>query len=76
MKTHFSPYSQEDEERAACGTWLGEDSNLSGDWSRVDCGHCISRKMKIASSVAVEEGAIVEQMGGMADFMRKDASHE
>jgi hypothetical protein len=74
MKTHYSPFLQEDEEQAVCGTWLGEASNLSGDWSRVDCRHCISRKRKIASSIAAEEQAIVQQMGDMANFMREQRS--
>ena len=72
MKTHYSPHPQDDsEEQAVCGTWLGEASNLSGDWSRVDCRHCIRRKGEISSSIAAEEDAIVQQMGDMASFMRE-----
>lgn len=71
MKTHYSAHPQDDEERAACGTWLGEGSNLTGDWSCVDCRHCLRSKGKIASAVAAEEEAIVEQMGDMANFMRQ-----
>jgi len=71
MKTHYSAHPQDDsEEQAVCGTWLGEASSLSGDWSRVDCRHCIKRKGKISLSVAAEEEAIVQQMGDMANFMR------
>lgn len=71
MKTHFCPHPQdESEEQAVCGTWLGEASNLSGDWSRVDCLRCIKNKEKITLSVAAEESAIVQQMGRMAEFMR------
>jgi hypothetical protein len=73
MKTHYSHFQQDDsEEQAACGTWLGEASNLSGDWFRVDCRHCIRSKGKIASSIAAEEDAIVQQLGDMANFMREE----
>lgn len=72
MKTHYLPHLQDDsEERGVCGTWLGEASNLSGEWSRVDCQRCIKSKEKITLSVATEESAIVQQMGDMANFMRE-----
>jgi hypothetical protein len=72
MKTHYHPHQQDDcEEQAACGTWLGEDSNLSGEWSRVDCQRCIKSKERITLSVAAEESAIAQQMGDMASFMRE-----
>lgn len=73
MKTHYDPHphGEESEEQAVCGTWLGETSDLSGDWSRVDCRRCIRGKGKISQSVAAEEDAIVQQMGDMADFMRE-----
>lgn len=72
MKTHYCPHPQdESEEQAVCGTWLGESSNLSGEWPRVDCRRCIKSKEKITLSVAAEESAIVQQMGDMADFMRE-----
>jgi len=71
MKTHYSAHPQDDsEEQAACGSWLGEASNLSGDWSRVDCRRCLRGKEKISASVAAEEDAIVQSMGDMANFMR------
>lgn len=79
MKTHYCPRSQGDEEQAACGTWLGEASNVSGDWSFVDCLRCTKAKEKICSAVVAEEHAIVEQMGDMANFMRNqnaDASQQ
>lgn len=73
MKTHYYPSclaGSEDAERGTCGTWLGEASNLSGDWSRVDCKRCLKNRLAINASVESEERAIVEQMGDMADFMR------
>ncbi|EKT4561846.1 hypothetical protein QEM42_003040 [Pseudomonas putida] len=73
MKTHFAPFSNlEDLEQAPCGTWLGEDSGLSGHWAKVDCQRCQNRKEKIIGSAAAEDRAIVEQMGDMADFMRAE----
>lgn len=71
MKTHYAPFTDlEDLEQAPCGSWLGEASELSGDWVKVDCQRCHSRKEKIIGSAAAEERAIVEQMGDMAAFMR------
>lgn len=73
MKTHYDPYpyGEESEEQAVCGTWLGEESNLSGDWSRVDCQRCLKGKVKVEAAIAVEEAVIVEQMGHMAAYMRE-----
>ncbi|MCP3791584.1 hypothetical protein Q9323_08800 [Pseudomonas fulva] len=73
MRTHYDPHPQSDEstEQAACGTWLGEESNLTGEWSRVDCRRCLGRKEKISAAVMAEENAIVEQMGHMAAFMQE-----
>lgn len=71
MKTHFSPHLQSDDaEQAACGTWLGEASNLTGEWGRVDCTKCTKRKATITGQIEAEERAIVEQMGDMAAFMK------
>ncbi|MGK0158860.1 hypothetical protein [Pseudomonas mosselii] len=74
MKTHFAPFTDLDDiEQASCGTWLGESSELSGDWARVDCRLCQARKETITKSAAAEELAIVEQMGDMAAFMREES---
>lgn len=72
MKTHFTPYpdAEEFEEQAPCGTWLGEDSGQSGDWSLVDCKRCLGRRKAIDQAVADEEAFIVQQMGHMAEHMR------
>lgn len=78
MRTHFYPsglarYDSEGQdcvERGPCGTWLGETSELSGDWNRVDCKRCLKDRPAITASSEAEERAIVEQMGAMADFMR------
>lgn len=71
MKTHFAPFTDlEDVEQAPCGTWLGESSELSGDWAKVDCRRCHKRKSSITKAIAAEEHAMVEQMGDMAAFMR------
>ncbi len=75
MKTHFAPFSDlEDVEQAPCGTWLGESSDLTGDWTMVDCRLCHKRKERITSAAAAEERAIVEQMGDMAALMRAEGS--
>ncbi|WP_415912405.1 hypothetical protein [Neptuniibacter sp. QD37_11] len=69
MKTHFHPCSDADTERAPCGTWLGETSHTTGDWSHVTCGHCLRNKDRIKSAQAADEKVIVEQMGAMVDHM-------
>lgn len=73
MRTHYDPYpnDEESEEQAICGTWLGEDSNLSDDWSRVDCKHCLNGKEKFEAAIADYEASVVEQMGHMANHMRE-----
>lgn len=71
MKTHFAPFTDlESLEQAPCGTWLGEASELSGDWSEVDCLLCKKRRERIIAAAADEERFIVEQMGDMAAYMR------
>ncbi|WP_349975147.1 hypothetical protein [Pseudomonas sp. WHRI 8519] len=71
MKTHFVPFTDlEDVEQASCGTWLGESSELSGDWAEVDCLLCQKHKTKIIAAAEAEERFIVEQMGDMAAVMR------
>ena len=76
MRTHFNGRlgggDDDDVEQAACGTWLGEASNLSGDWGRVDCALCLKRKTRITDQHEAEERAIVEQMGDMTAFMKRN----
>lgn len=75
MKTHFAPFTDlEDLEQAPCGTWLGDSSELSGDWNKVDCQLCQKHKEKIIAVAQAEERFIVEQMGDMAAFMRAEGS--
>ncbi|MFK0309693.1 hypothetical protein ACIQUF_00470 [Pseudomonas sp. NPDC090233] len=71
MTTHFAPFTDlDDVEQAPCGTWLGQSSELSADWSMVDCQLCQKRKERIIAASDDEERFIVEQMGDMAAFMR------
>lgn len=78
MRTHYYPpglarYDSDGHdyvERGPCGTWLGETSELSGDWARVDCKRCLKDRPAITASSQAEERAIVQQMGDMAEFMR------
>ncbi|WP_060545664.1 hypothetical protein [Pseudomonas sp. NBRC 111136] len=73
MKTHFAPFTDLDDlEQAPCSTWLGDASELSGDWAKVDCLLCHKHRAKIVAAAAAEESAIVEQMGHMAAFMRAE----
>lgn len=74
MRTHYYPnglarYDSDGHdfvEQGPCGTWLGETSELSGDWNQVDCKRCLKDRPAITASCEAEERAIVEQMGDMA----------
>lgn len=75
MKTHFAPFTDLDDlEQAPCGTWLGDASELSSDWAKVDCLLCQKRKEQIIAPAAAEDRAIVEQMGRVAAFMSAECS--
>ncbi|WMW04166.1 hypothetical protein [Pseudomonas entomophila] len=77
MRTHFATSADLDDiEQAPCGTWLGEHSQLSGNWARVDCLLCQKRKENITRSAQAEEHAIIEQMGEMAECMRADSAEQ
>lgn len=77
MSTHFSRYPvDEGPEQAPCGVWIGDASDLSSDWSRVDCKRCLKWKDTIMATHEAEESAIVQQMGDMADFMKRTAGDE
>lgn len=77
MKTHYHPYSLYDSkeiegiERAYCGVALGESSELTMHWTQVTCRICLKRRSAIEAAVQSEEDAIVEQLGAMADFMKR-----
>lgn len=73
MKTHFDPYSQVDEcpdEKAWCGTALGNECDLTSNWKRVTCKRCLRSKERIQREFEHTESMIVKQMGQMADFYR------
>lgn len=77
MVTHFDPRpNDEAPDQAPCGTWLGDSSELSGNWAHVDCRLCLKRKPQIMAANSMEEAAIVEQMGDMAAYMRPTAATE
>ena len=76
MKAHYWPYHDDDLERAACGTRLGETSNITGDWSLVTCKRCYGKKDKINASVAETERHIVNQLGDMAAFMERQEGQQ
>lgn len=78
MRTHFSGALGDDEaEQAMCGTWYGEASNSTSNWSRVDCRKCLKHKHKFSEQMEAEVRAIVDQMGDMAAFMsKKEPRHD
>lgn len=70
MAAHFYPYQDDDEaDQAPCGTWLGDSSELTGNWALVDCRRCLNNKPKIMAGHAGNEAAIIAQMGDMARHM-------
>jgi hypothetical protein len=77
MKTHFDPYADPDDgppEIADCGTRLGEECDLTWKWKDVTCKRCLKAKARLTRQHEETEKIIVQQMGGMADFlMRKEA---
>ncbi|MEQ6329181.1 hypothetical protein VLF92_12760 [Pseudomonas chengduensis] len=74
VSTHFSRYpDDEGPEQAPCGIWIGDASDLSSDWGRVDCKRCLKWKDTIMATHEAEESAIVQQMGDMAEFMKRTA---
>ena len=77
MSVHFSRYPDDDgPEQAPCGIWIGDASDLSSDWSRVDCKRCLKWKDTIMATHEAEQSAIVEQMGDMAEFMKRTAGEQ
>ena len=76
MQTHFDPYvDTEDDppEIANCGTRLGEECDLTWRWANVTCKRCLRSKARLTRQHEETEKIIVQQMGDMADFMRKVA---
>lgn len=47
MKTHYCPRPSYDDEIAACGTFMGEASEITGNWNKVTCKKCIRCKNRI-----------------------------
>ena len=75
MKTHYYPFDfgiwDEEIERGPCGVWLGENSELTHQWEKVNCKRCLNKRNKIDHQTKCEEDAIVSQMGDMADYFKK-----
>ncbi|KXS54675.1 MAG: hypothetical protein AWU57_936 [Marinobacter sp. T13-3] len=72
MATHYNPSHDNDEvEQAACGTWVGETSDFTGDWRRVTCRKCLRGQDRIMGVAVETEKDIVEQMGSMADYFER-----
>lgn len=75
MKTHFDPYTAPDEcpdEKAWCGTILGDECDVTGNWKEVTCKRCLKSKDKMQKAFEHNESMIVKQMGDMADFFEKE----
>ena len=75
--THFDPYFDEEcldyDSKTACGVIYPEfDADATSQWSNVTCKRCLKMKSKLQSTYEAIEKHIVDQMGGMADFMAKN----
>jgi hypothetical protein len=73
MRTHFT-FSSEDEDAVneLCGTRIGNESSAARDWRSVDCLRCLKNKSKIILRAKSDERAMIEQMGDMAIFMKRN----
>jgi hypothetical protein len=71
MKTHFNYFFDDDMEQAMCGTWLGEDNDLTSNWKFVDCKRCLKQKEKFIKWIENTEKIIVKQMGEMVEFNKQ-----
>ncbi len=75
MKTHFDPYTEPDEspdEKAWCGTILGDECDVTGNWKEVTCKRCLKNKEKFQSFFEETEKHIVAQMGDMVKFFEEE----
>lgn len=75
MKTHIDYYGDAEDgapERALCGTFLGENPELTSDWRYVDCKLCIMKRKKIEQWHKETEEIIVKQMGDFVAFVKKE----
>lgn len=78
MRTHYYPnglarYDSDGHdfvEQGPCGTWLGENSDLSGDWNRVDCKRCLKKRPAITASSEAER-----QEQGEVQMLREALEH-
>lgn len=53
MKTHYNPSHTDlaDVEVSACGVFLGESSDLTGEWDRVTCLRCLSGRGRMETAI-------------------------
>jgi hypothetical protein len=75
-KVHYSPYADGDEsyaERAMCGVIVGENYQYDNRWANVSCKMCIKNRIKIEGCAKSIEEDAVNQLGDMAEFIKKDA---
>jgi hypothetical protein len=71
--THYDPYTQPDEcpdEKAWCGTILGEECDLTWNWKLVTCKRCLKSKDRIVKEYNHIESDVVKQMGDWADYYK------
>lgn len=71
-KTHYYPYSDDECEYGACGTYLSEYSGVTMNWPNVTCKKCVKQRENIEKSLAFDEEQILKQMAGMVDFWNKE----
>jgi hypothetical protein len=81
MAVHFDPYLWVDWEDSnlgfhPCGSKIStiylEELISTSDWDKVTCKKCLKNKKALQESFEKTEKQICEDMGRMADFMKKE----
>jgi hypothetical protein len=60
MKIHYDPYTLPDEcpdEKAICGTTLGDECSVIDDWKNVTCKRCLKMRANKVTVVEKEKGS-------------------
>ena len=74
MKSHYEPYMADDvydSEKFICGTPVGQEAEVSGDWRYVDCKRCLKAKERINEGIKSDEEQICKQMGEEVAFYQQ-----
>lgn len=79
MKTHFGYDSSDPEdyiEQHYCGTYAGENYEVSPNLNNITCKKCIKKYDKFKQHHEEEEAYICNQMGEMAEFFKNELENK